>query len=401
MRPIITHFTDDDLYKFTMCCAVVDNFPRAEVRYTFTDRNDMIYPAGFAKALREQIDALADVVMTQEEARFMKRACPYIPHWLYDYLRGFRYNPRQVSIAQDATGHLQVGFEGPWCQTILLEVKTLAIISELYYRMAGLEPLVDLGKVRLKACEKGRRLLEGGCVFSEFGTRRRASLIVQDTVVEAFTDVSHSTEEWAGRFAGTSNIYLAMKYNLTPIGTMAHELICAIAGMYGPVMANKLAMKSWARTYQGALGTFLYDTYGWRIFSLNFTEDYANLFRGLRIDSGDNREQLDKIIAKYRSLGIDPRYKQVVFSNALSTDSALAMQRYAEGRCLPSYGIGTHFTNDIEGLKPLNIVIKLTSVKPEASWPFWCDTCKLSSDPGKHSGAPDVVARFEEALHIR
>lgn len=27
MRQIITHFTDDDLYKFTMCCAVIDNFP--------------------------------------------------------------------------------------------------------------------------------------------------------------------------------------------------------------------------------------------------------------------------------------------------------------------------------------------------------------------------------------
>ncbi len=26
MKPIITHFTDDDLYKFTMCCAVIENF---------------------------------------------------------------------------------------------------------------------------------------------------------------------------------------------------------------------------------------------------------------------------------------------------------------------------------------------------------------------------------------
>lgn len=28
MRQIIQHFTDDDLYKFTMCCAVIENFPR-------------------------------------------------------------------------------------------------------------------------------------------------------------------------------------------------------------------------------------------------------------------------------------------------------------------------------------------------------------------------------------
>lgn len=28
MRQIIQHFTDDDLYKFTMCCAVIECFPR-------------------------------------------------------------------------------------------------------------------------------------------------------------------------------------------------------------------------------------------------------------------------------------------------------------------------------------------------------------------------------------
>ena len=110
---------------------------------------------------------------------------------------------------------------------------------------------------------------------------------------------------------------------------MAHEFICAIAGMYGPQMANFLAMKTWANTYRGALGTFLYDTYGWRIFSLNFSEDYANMFKGLRVDSGDNRRQLDMIIEKYRSLNIDPLTKQIVFSNALDVDAAIELQHYA------------------------------------------------------------------------
>ena len=58
MRQIIQHFTDDDLYKFTMCCAVIDNFPRARVKYAFTDRDDTIYPAGFARELNEQIASL-------------------------------------------------------------------------------------------------------------------------------------------------------------------------------------------------------------------------------------------------------------------------------------------------------------------------------------------------------
>ena len=181
---------------------------------------------------------------------------------------------------------------------------------------------------------------------------------------------------------------------------MAHELVCAIAGMYGPQMANYLAMRTWSHTYRGALGTFLYDTYGWRIFSLNFSEDYANMFKGLRVDSGDNFEQLDLIVEKYRSLNIDPATKQVVFSNGLDVDRAIRIQRYAEGKCLPSFGIGTHFTNDFADVEPMNIVIKLTSVKITESWPFYCQTCKLSEDKGKYTGDAATVACFKTLLHI-
>lgn len=235
-------------------------------------------------------------------------------------------------------------------------------------------------------------------MFSDFGTRRRASFLAQDTAVRAMKEC---VAEGDGRLIGTSNVYLAMKYDLVPMGTMAHELVCAIAGMFGPQMANHLAMETWARTFRGALGTFLYDTYGWRIFSLNFSEDYANLFKGLRVDSGDNFRQLDLICDKYRSLNIDPATKQVVFSNGLDVDEAIAIQRYAAGKCLPSFGIGTHFTNDFPGVIPMNIVIKLLEVKITESWPFYFKTCKLSEDHGKYTGDEDTVRRFMEILHLR
>ena len=106
MRQIITHFTDDDLYKFTMCCAVIDNFPRAQVKYSFTDRDDTVYPAGFADELSRQIAALEDVVITQEEIDFMKRRCSYIPGWFYNYLKGYRFDRRWVQVRQDEAGHL-------------------------------------------------------------------------------------------------------------------------------------------------------------------------------------------------------------------------------------------------------------------------------------------------------
>ena len=399
MRQIITRFTDDDLYKFTMCCAVIDNYPRAQVKYRFTDRSDTVYPDGFADELRRQVESLESVVITAEEVDFMKRRCPYIPFWFYDFLRGYRYDSRRVKVSQDGEGHLSVEFEGAWTDTILLEVKVLAIISELYYIMTGQTSKLDLEMCRERSVMKARRLIDAGCFFSDFGTRRRASFETQDTVVGAMASYSRRNPG-PGRFTGTSNVYLAMKHNLTPIVTMAHEIVCAIAGMFGPQMANYIAMRNWAATYRGALGTFLYDTYGWDIFSLNFSEDYANMFKGLRVDSGDNREQLDKIVAKYRSLGIDPRSKQVVFSNALDTDRAIAIQRYASQVCRPSFGIGTHFTNDFEGVKPMNIVIKLVAVKITESWTFYNDTCKLSEDNGKHTGDPAVVKRFMEAIHM-
>ena len=140
---------------------------------------------------------------------------------------------------------------------------------------------------------------------------------------------------------------------------MAHEFICAIGGMYGPQMANHMAMNAWRKTFSGALGTYLYDSFGWNIFSLNVSEDFANLFKGLRVDSGDNYEQLHKIVDKYKSFGIDPKTKQVVFSNALNTDQALEIHNYASHYCQPSFGIGTHFSHDFKGCKPMNIVIKL------------------------------------------
>ena len=400
MHQIITHFTDDDLYKFTMCCAVIDNFPRTQVRYKFNDRDNTVYPPGFAEELIAQIAMLENIVITDEEIDFMRRRCDFIPEWFYSFLKGFRYDRRWVAVSQDSDGHLSVEFEGCWCNTILLEVKVLAIISELYYIMTGQDGKFDYEDYAARSAVKGRRLIEAGCVFSEFGTRRRASFKAQDTVIRSLKESGQDCSG-KGRFVGTSNVYFAMKYDLTPVGTMAHELVCAIAGMYGPQMANHIAMETWAHTYRGALGTFLYDTYGWQIFSLNFSEDYANMFKGLRVDSGDNFKELDHILEKYRSLNINPSGKQVIFSNALDIDRAITIQNYAMSKCQPSFGIGTHFTNDFPDVRPMNIVIKLVAVKITESWPFYCETCKLSEDKGKYSGEPSTVRRFMDALHIK
>ena len=405
---IINHMTDDDLYKFTMACAVIDNFPRAIVEYTFIDRDNTVYPEGFADAVNRQIKLLENLVMTDEEIAFMKKKCYYIPNWFYTYMKGFRYDAKWAVATQDDDGHLHIKFNGTWANTILLEVKVLAIVSELYYIFTGASQLFDYNHYYNMSYKKAEKYLTNGCVISEFGTRRRSSFKTQDTAVWAFVYYSKTHNSTiTGSFVGTSNVYLAMKYDLTPIGTMAHEFVCGIAGMYGgPTMANDMAMRKWQHTYDGDLGVYLYDSYGFDIFALNCSKSFANSFVGLRIDSGDNIEQLNKICDFYKSKNIDSRTKQVIFSNGLNVDNAIAINKIAKDVCKPSFGIGTSITNawrndcgeTYNDIKPMNIVIKLTAIKITESWPYLNDTCKLSEDFGKHTGKDEVVQRFMAIL---
>ena len=71
MKQIITHFTDNDLYSFTVMYYILQKYPRAEVEYTFFDRNKTKYPKGFAKLLQEQMNNMKNVVITDEEVEFI------------------------------------------------------------------------------------------------------------------------------------------------------------------------------------------------------------------------------------------------------------------------------------------------------------------------------------------
>lgn len=400
MKPIITHFTDDDLYKFSMCCAIINCYPRAMVRYKFVDRNNTVYPKGFDELLREQVKYLEDLRFTDEEQAFMERKCYYMPRWFFTYLKGFRYNADWVHVEQDEEGHLSVEFEGYWHQTVLLEVKVLAIISELFHIVNGDIDKVNYDDYYELTYKKAVRMLEGGLKVADFGCRRRLSHDAEDAAVRAFIAASKEVKG-PGVFTGTSTVWFAMKYDVQPIGTMAHEFVSSIAGMYGPQEANHIAMDMWQKTFIGSLGIFLYDTYGFKAFSDNFSEHFARVFAGLRVDSGDNLEQLEKICAKYKEFSIDPATKQVVFSNALDTDRAIALHKAVNGRVQDSYGIGTHITCDFGhlGIQPMNIVIKLVASKITERRD-WNDTCKMSEDKGKYTGKPETFEMYKKLLHM-
>ncbi|HNZ71395.1 MAG TPA: hypothetical protein PKJ43_02170, partial [Prolixibacteraceae bacterium] len=63
---IIRDFTDNDLYKFTTMNAIQKKFPKAEVKYQFINRGKTQFPDGFAKALRQEVDAMASLTLSDE-----------------------------------------------------------------------------------------------------------------------------------------------------------------------------------------------------------------------------------------------------------------------------------------------------------------------------------------------
>lgn len=396
---LINHLTDNDLYTFSVCYLYLSKFPRAHGRYTFIDRNNEIYPQGFAEKLREQLKAMESITISDEEIACMSRRCYYLPTWFYTFLKGYRFNSDEVTISQDSAGRLHIAVEGLLWKTVFWEVPILAVISELKHTINGDMAAYDEAREYEKSYQKGRRMVEGGLSFAEFGTRRRFSFRHHEMVLKSLTKANSDKGAAAGEFSGTSNLYFAMKFDLVPIGTMSHQVVSFCGAIFGYKEANFLAMKHWQETFDSDLGTFLYDTYGWNAFQENFSKRYAKLFEGLRVDSGDNFRAVDKIVAKYQDLGINPRGKSLTFSNGLCAAEALAIHQYCLGRINDNYGIGTFLTCDVSGVEPMNIVMKLTAAKLTEK-KAWQKAVKLSDDLGKYTGDPDEVDIAKRTLGI-
>ena len=396
MKPIITHFTDNDLYTFTCQYYILEKYPRAEVEYTFFDRNAQVYPEGFAEQLREQIDHMQEVAITEEEIDFMVRRCPFLPLWYFTFLRGYRFNPREVRISQDAEGHLQVGVRGKWFSAIMWEMPILSCVSELMHIHRGDIDRYDAALEEERARRKSEQIFGGGLTLGDMGTRRRLSFAHQDMVVRVMKEV-YDSREWPGRFTGTSNVWLAMKHDCSALGTMSHQLISFEENVSGVFECNFNVMKKFSDVYDGDNGIFLYDCFGDKVFFSNLSKRMAMMYKGLRVDSGDEEEQTEKIIEKYQSLGIDPATKQVCYSNGLNIERALEIHRYVAGRVQDSYGVGTFLTCDVTGCEPMNIVLKLTRSRITESRE-WHDCVKLSCNLSKTLGNPRKCAYLIELL---
>ena len=371
---IIKSMLDEDLYKFSTQMFALELFPDAIAEYRFFNRGLQRFNKDFLEALKQEINELQNLVITQDEIDWLKENCGYFKTWYFDYLKNYRYNPSQVSVKLTEDNNLDLVVRGKWIETTLWEIKLMAIISELYFNIVDTN--WDMYGQKEKAYQKGLRLELNDCVFSEFGTRRRRDFETQDLVVDQL--------RLSKTCSGTSNVYLAMKYNLIAQGTLPHESIQAMQVLCGIANCNYYIMDNWSRVYSGDLGVVLTDTLGVDQFLKNFNLRFAKLFSGTRQDSGNEFEYTDKIVSHYRRLKIDPMSKFIVFSNALDADKAIKIRDYCDGKIIARFGIGTWLSNDFVNSPALNMVIKLWSINNKPC-------VKISDSKGKAMGDPSAL----------
>jgi nicotinate phosphoribosyltransferase len=380
---MITSFLDNDLYKFTMQQAVLDHFSYATVEYRFINRcPETRFSEKFFELLQEHIKRFACLRPNKAEINFLKRKCPFLKPWYISYLSSYSYDPSQV-VVSNRDGELAISICGPWRDAILWEVPLMATISECYFETD--DTGWDHSKQIDKAHDKAKRLIGAGCVWADFGTRRRRSRFVQKELVRI---MKLYRLEHAG-FVGTSNVLFAYQYDATPIGTMAHEWVMGVGGILGMRRANKFALDKWQETYHGNLGIAITDTYGTPAFFSDFDSVLSRQFDGIRQDSGIPLEFLGRAVEHYKEHRIDPMSKTLVFTDNLNVDRAITIQRACDGIAKCSFGIGTHFTNDFGSISgeespPLNMVIKLWSING-------IPCVKLGDGDGKRQGDSDAV----------
>ncbi len=371
LQPIVISLLDTDLYKFNMNQVIFHKHTDLCGQYYFKCRNtDVRFTKEMAQEISEQVDHLCTLKFTNDELSYL-RSIRFIKDDYVEFLRLWHPIRDYVTVDLTADGELQIIVDGPLFSAMQFEIYLLEIVNEVYFRMNyDYDVLLKSAEEKLDA--KIKALNDGtyNFIFAEFGCRRRLSREWEDVVVKRLATETKNC-------IGTSNVYLAKKYGITPIGTYAHEFVQMYQGIDSIPLAytNHFAMQDWYDEYKGDNGTALTDTITTDLFLLDFDRSMVNNYTGVRHDSGDPYQWGDRMIEHYKKYGVDPKTKLLLFSDSLNFDKAQALHNYFADKTKVSFGIGTFCSNDTCE-KALNIVIKLQYVNGRP-------VAKLSDTPSK------------------
>jgi nicotinate phosphoribosyltransferase len=383
----IKSLLDNDIYKIFMQYAVLKEFPGTHVRMAFMNRRKTdVLSKSLLKSLREVVNSVKGMKADSWELSHIHKHYPFLPNWYMDWLSEFAPNPAHVNITENG----EITVEGPWEQAMWWEIPILYTISELFCGEIDAEighiPRSEIVKSTLTKMEilkghysrYGEAIEHDPCQYVQFGCRRRRSYDIEDEVVRTMKKADHPN------MLGISNIHLAAKYDIRPVGTMAHEFVMGVSALKSLRYANREAMETWLRVFKGELDIFLPDTFGTNVFLKDYTRQFAQAFNATRQDSGSAYEYGEKLINHYKTVKLDPKTKSITFSDGLTATESTNIQQHFYNRIKRAYGIGTHFTNDFMNRPAMNIVMKLTHVNG-------IPVVKLSDVPGKACGDPNAL----------
>lgn len=377
-HPVVRSLLENDLYKFTMWQSLLHSHPGAQAEYAFVCRNTTAFPLSQLRSeVEAELEHLCSLTFSQDELDYL-RGLRFMKSDFIDFLSVFRFQRRFLEITTDGD-RLIVKSKGPLVHVMGFEIFVLYIVNELYFRRLPTEvEVMTTARSRLQdkilALKDQRKApardADSTFTFFDFGLRRRYSGAWHEEVVRTLLAAVPE------HFRGTSNVYLAKQFGITPIGTMAHEYLQAYQA-FGFRLRDfqKASLEGWVQEYRGDLGTALTDVVGMDAFLGDFDLYFAKLFDGLRHDSGDPVLWGEKAIAHYKKLRIDPMTKRLVFSDGLNIPRAIELHKHFAGRIPTSFGIGTDLSNDTPH-KALNIVMKIMLCNGQP-------VAKLSDSPGK------------------
>jgi len=403
--PVIRSRIDTDFYKVLMAQSVIRHRPAVEVTFSIVNRMKSVRLADDVdeERLRAELDRARTLVLSPAEATYLSGLEVGGRRVFTDEFVAAFADLRLPPYALDVRdGQFDLTFTGPWPAVMQWEVPALAILMELRSR-AVLERMPSASRQRLYA-EAGARLdakLErlsklNGLRLADFGTRRRHSFAWHEEAVVRARD------RLGGAFLGTSNVLLAMRHGVDPIGTSAHELPMVYAALAHSDEALAAApyavIADWEADYAALFRILLPDTFGTAGFLARAPKSVAR-WSGIRIDSGDPVGIAEMAIGWWRAHGEDPREKSVIFSDGLDVAEIESLHRHFAGRVKVAFGWGTLLTNDFRGLcagdalAPFSLVCKAVSADGRP-------TVKLSDNPAKALGPALEVARYRRVFAV-
>ena len=382
-----------DQYKFPMGQFIYEQEPDAEVTFRMINRKSRrgmrIANHVSVRELQDHYDHLRTLRYTDEELAIIEqqRGKHYSAAYL-GYLASFRLPEIHVSIDSD-TDDLTAETTGPWNDVSQWEIPMLQAIPELYYPRLLDTNYTSTTEWYREGNRRGDEFISlmktHDIKFAEFGTRRRASSDWQDHMVERFVT------ECPEQFTGTSNPWLAAKYNVPAIGTNAHELGMVFGALEeqrggNPLDGQSRVISQWLERFP-TMPVALIDTFTSDVTLHDMTRQMFEEVKSFRVDSGIEEVIGAKVINQLLQLDIDPTTKSLMFTNSLDGRRAVALAQHFEGKIGVSFGIGGGTTNNMTYTPSLNIVSKAIRVNGRG-------TVKLSDDEGKHMGTTEDVARY-------